>query len=148
MDLAELRLQEQVIILITRNFRFLFEECGYIDNSFYIGVGETSVSYTNNSIKRQVRIIWEYMGYFYVGVHKIRWQNIFGRKDPKFYAMYTYDLYDEFKYQNLHEILNESNMQELITRHAQFIKDYLMPVIKGEMWFDELIKEHRAGLNR
>ncbi len=47
------------------------------------------------------------------------------------------------KYAEVKPEITKENMGDQMTRYLDFIKDYLMPVINGEKWIDDILKEQR-----
>jgi len=128
--------KESHFLLILRNFAFLRSN-GYSPKEFSLYGRETFLNYENNSIKQKLYIEWAPRNYLVIKIFK---KSLFGGSE--------FELKDIFKFFDKDSVIKELppmyiDMPEIIALHAKFIQQYLMSVIKGEMWIDELIKKRK-----
>ncbi|MDD2192472.1 MAG: hypothetical protein PHO12_08025 [Bacteroidales bacterium] len=122
---------ERELISIIRNFDFLRIHYGYSLNEISYGSRENpSLVYMNYVNKMRVHIIGRESGY---SVQIQRRKIIaFKRED------WVFDISDYYKYFDCGLIKGRNYT---LKTQADFIQKHLMPVIKGEMWIDDLIKK-------
>ena len=129
MDLSK---GEKFFIDVCRKFNFLLK-LNYTGQDFCLNGREYWVTFENSLIKRKVIIILEEPLQFNVYFEREKWF-AFNLQSVKFSIIDTYSTFNC-------EYLNNIESYKMIERNAEFIQQHLMPVIKGEIWIDELIKK-------
>ena len=129
MNCDELNFREEALIEILRSFNFLSKE-GYEAKEFSLeGRGLPSVVYYNYLTGRKIHVIGDENPWSIV----IERKKLFAfRKDSS-----AFEISDYFKYFNC-SLMKGRNYS--LKSLADFMKQHLMPVIRGEVWIDELIK--------
>lgn len=132
----ELTEKEIHFLLLLRNFDFLRSN-GYSPKEFALYGRETFLNYENNRIKQNLYIEWAPRNDLGIKIFK---KSLFGGGE--------FELKDVFKYFDKDSAIKESppmyiDMPEVIELNAKFIQQHLMPIIKGEIWIDELIKQRK-----
>ena len=130
MNIDDLNYQEAGLIEIIRTFMFLRQE-GYYEKEITIGGRELpSVIYHNHLINRTIHIL---------GNEK-HWSILIERKRLFAFnkASYVFDISDYFKYFNCSFMKGKNYSLKSL---ADFMKQHLMPVIRGEVWINELINK-------
>ncbi|MEZ5070697.1 MAG: hypothetical protein R2751_06965 [Bacteroidales bacterium] len=122
-------------LLLLRNFDFLRSD-GYSPKEFALYGRETFLNYWNNRIKQNLYIKWAPKNDLGIKIFK---KSLFGGGE--------FELKDIFKYFDNDSAIKEPpmyiDMPDVIELNAKFIQQHLMPVIKGEIWIDELIKQRK-----
>jgi hypothetical protein len=127
----ELNSKEKLIIDILRNFSFL-ELFGYfVDNISYGGRELPSVIYKNQYNGMQVHFIGNETNYNTMILRKKKWAL---KKSAK-----VFEISDCFKY---FDVAMQKNRTYTFKSIAEFIQNYLISVIKGEVWINDLIKDN------
>jgi len=141
MKTSELNRNEFVLIEIIRSFDFLIEE--------YYNINEISMhtieypSLIFEAKKRYNRIVYIRGGIdnkYSVSIQRIRWYDTFVFNLKKNKVSWIFDISDYYHFFDNDLIQGKAyplNVQ------ANFIQKHLMPVIKGEMWIDELIEYNK-----
>ena len=129
----ETTLAEEIFLKFVRNFSFL-ESYGYCGKSFRIGGKEPGVVYENIIADRVIYIYYAENGKLTITVERKK-KSLFNRKNMGFTISPM--IYESFGCGYLKNIECKHEIKE----NALFIKKYLLPVIKGEMWIDELLKK-------
>lgn len=132
----ELTDKEIHFFLLLRNFDFLRSN-GYSPKEFDLYGRETFLNYENNSIKQNLYIEWAPRNYLGIKIFK---KSLFGGGE--------FELKDIFKYFDKDSAIKEPppmyiDMPEVIELNAKFIQQHFMPIIRGEVWIDELIKQRK-----
>ena len=134
MNIDNLNHQEAGLIEIIRTFNFLRQE-GYYEKEITIaGRDLPSVVYHNHIRNRIIRII---------GNEK-NWSIIIERKRLIAFSKtsYVFDISDYFKNFNCSLIKGKNYSLKSL---ADFMKQHLMPVIRGDVWINELINKNKYG---
>ncbi len=131
MEIEELNYQERGLIDILRTFIFLRQE-NYHEKEITIGGrGNPSIVYYNYVNNRILRII---------GDEKQSWSIIIERK--KIFSLskksYVFDISDYYKYFDC-SLIKGRNYS--LKSQADFIRQHLMPIVRGKIWIDELVKQ-------
>jgi len=130
--MEELNDDERSVIEIIRSFNFL-RKYGYREKELSIDHREyPTIIYVNAILKRKVIILGR----------ESSWSIIIERNRPfalktKSYAIDISDYYNTFG----SSMLKGKNYT--LKSQAEFIQQHLMPLIKGEIWIDELIKQRK-----
>ncbi len=125
--------KEKEMIEILRSFAFLINY-GYKENTFkFFMRSNPSVFFVNRKLHQTVKIIGSDYGSLTPD-----YSIIIERKKLFSYKVFSIDNY--FEYFNC-SLIKERNYS--LQAYAQFIKEWLMPVIKGEMWIDELVSKRK-----
>lgn len=135
MKIDELNLDEELFIETIRSFNFLFKE-GYHGKNFSISGKEPGIELCNWVRNRSIKIFWSEGGFLEIIISR---KKIF--TFTKYSASFSIrDSYKHFNYEYLiyHPPIGTYNQ---LKHNALFIQTHLMPVIRGEMWIDELIKQ-------
>jgi len=133
----ELNSGEEEFIEINRTFGFLFKE-GYHGQDFSIGGREPGITLHNWVKNRIVNIFWSEGGFLDVTISR-----------KKILAFRKYDTFfsirDFYKYFNCEYLMYNPPMGSFnqLKHNAEFIQKHLMPVIRGELWINELIKQRK-----
>jgi len=135
MDLNE---REKALIEIFRNFEFV-KDYGYREYNFlYFVRAHPSMSFRNKKLNQILHIIGSDYGStgndYSIIIEK---RSVFSNK--------RINISDYYKYFNCS--LTKGRNYSLKSQ-VDFIKQHLMPVIKGEVWIDELIKIENRKQNR
>jgi hypothetical protein len=138
MTIMDLNEREKALIEILRNFEFV-KDYGYREYNFlYFARVHPSMSFKNNKLNQILHIIGSDYGStgndYSIIIEK---RSVFSYKsiDPS-------DYYKNFKCSLI------KGKKYSLKSQVDFIKQHLMPVIKGEMWIDELIKTKSRIQNR
>ena len=124
---------EKFFIDVYRNFNFLLK-LNYTGQDFRLSGREYWVTFKNFLLKRKVIIMLEEPLQFNVYFErKMKWF-AFNQQSFRFSVKDTYSIFGC-------EHLNHLEYYKIIKENAYFIQQNLMPVIKGEIWIDELIKK-------
>ena len=123
---------EEFFLYLLRSFDFLRQN-GYLIKDFAPYGIIHYLRYENRKIKRRVYIEWESLSYMSIKISKM---SLFGGSEFELTDIYQY--FDRNK-----TILYSSSLDDytpdIIELKVKFIKQYLMPIIKGEIWINELI---------
>ncbi len=131
LDLSE---REINFILLLRNFDFL-RSVNYYPKGFNLYGKETYIEYENSKINQIVYIEWAPRNYIEIKIAK---KSLF--KGSEFELK---NIYKNFDVNALESPPMYVDMPDVIEYNAKFIQQHLMPVIKGETWIDELIKQNK-----
>ncbi len=136
MTFEELNSAELGFIEIIRAFSFLFKE-GYHGNQFSLGGREPGIIFENWVANRIVHVYWSENGFLDVSIKR---KKIFAKPNS-----IEFSIRDCYKYFNCDHIRHSPPIGSLniLKINADFIQQHLMPVIKGEMWIDELLKQRK-----
>jgi hypothetical protein len=128
--MQELYDDERNLIEIIRSFNFL-REYGYCEKELSIGHREyPTIIYVNPRSKMKVSILGTENSW---SIIVERWRPVSLRR-----GSFAFDVSDFFNVFNSSMI---KGRKYSLKAQAEFIQHHLMPVIKGEMWIHELIKE-------
>lgn len=128
--MEELNDDERNLIEIIRSFSFL-RQYGYRENELSIGHREyPTVIFVNAISKRKVRILGS----------ECSWSIIIERARPFSLITESYAI-DISNYYSTFGSSMIKGKNYTLKSQAEFIQQYLIPVIKGEMWIDEMIKK-------
>lgn len=131
MDNEGLNFQERGLIEILRAFNFLFDNYYHGKEFFLGGRGNPSIVFYNWHIKQTISV---------VGDESQSWSIIIQRR-----SFFTFKkksvVFDISDYYNTFDGSMIKGKNYTLKSQAEFIQKNLMPVIKGEMWVDELIKQ-------
>ncbi len=130
MKIEELNDKESSLIEIIRTFHFL-HSVSYHEKEITIeGRGNPSMVYHNWIANRTIYII---------GDESSSWSIVVQRKKLFCFrkSSIIFDISDYFDYFDLPK---NKQLNCSLKTQAEFIQKNLMPVIRGEMWIDELIK--------
>lgn len=132
MKIEELNYQERSLIEILRSFEFV-KEYGYKAHYFsYYIKAFPSVHFKNNQLNQTIRIVGSDYGSTennYIIIIEKR-------------SIFSYKVFDISDYYNTFGSSMLKSKNYSLKSQVAFIQQYLMPVIKGEMWIDELIKKN------
>jgi hypothetical protein len=130
MLIEELNYQERDLIEILRAYQFISDE-GYKAKEISIeGRSHPSVIFTNNNIKQRIHVIGDETQVFSVVIQREK-RNLLSKQPHP------------IEISNYYEYFDCGMMKGRIYTHkaqAAFIKENLMPVIRGEIWIDKLIE--------
>ncbi|MBR4593106.1 MAG: hypothetical protein IKO33_00805 [Bacteroidaceae bacterium] len=130
---------EEFFLYLLRSFDFLRQN-GYLIKDFAPYGIIHYLRYENRKIKRRVYIEWESLSYMSIKISKM---SLFGGSEFELTDIYQY--FDRKK-----TILDSSSLDDytpdIIELKVKFIKQYLMPIIKGEIWINELINKRQSLL--
>jgi len=132
MKLDELNWTESALIEIIRNFSFLCNENYYeseisIRNRDYMVLIYTNHIINQKIIIRNVETLWDI---------SIKRKKLFALKSGSSIFNIS-DYYQHF------DIGMMKGYNYSLNSHVKYLKENLMPVVKGEMWIDELIKKQK-----
>ena len=129
--MIEVTIVEEFFITVYRNFSFL-REYNYEGKEFCSRGKEIWVSFNNQQIHREIIVIMEEP--FVLNVYFVRKKLL--TIDPSSAKFSLCDYYEQLgaKY------LEKTNDVKTI---SAFIKEHLTPIVKGEKWIDEIIKERK-----
>jgi hypothetical protein len=133
MEIEDLSNKEKAIIEILRVFKFL-KEFDYHEKELTMGGRESpSIVFHNWNANRLIRVI---------GDESSSWSIVIQRKKIFTVKMKDsfFDISDYYSYFNCAMIKGRNYT---LDAQAEFIKNHIMPVIKGEKWIDELIKQKK-----
>ena len=137
MNMDELNNAEMGFIEIIRAFGFLFKN-GYYGKEFSIGGREPYVCFENWTAKREVIVCWSEGGYLDVSIRR---KKIFGT--PKSIMFSIRDYYKYFNCETL-KTYPPIGTFNVLKANADVVQEYLMPIIKGEIWINELLKQNKT----
>ena len=136
MEYNELYQHEEFVIQTLRAFKFLREYDYDISRmSYYLsGRSYPTICFNNKKLKRSVCVLGDENKWCVV----IERDYFFSFKMKKF----GYDLIDLYRYFNYKPPMFYGGIAyNHMKIQADFIQQHLIPVIKGEVWVDELIKK-------
>lgn len=133
MDIKELNNKEKAIIEIVRAFNFLDMLDYHVKELIMGGRENPSIVYHNRMANRLIRIIGNECFMWSIIVQRTK---IVSFKKESF----VFDISDYYSSFNCAMIKGRNYT---LKTQAEFIQQYLMPVIKGEIWIDELIKQKK-----
>ncbi len=128
--------KETHFLLLLRGFDFLRSN-GYSSKEFALYGRDTFLNYENNKIKQNLYIEWAPKNHLRIKTIK---KSLLGGGEIELKEIYKY--YDKER-DTKESPLIYIDMTEVIEFNTKFIQLHLMPVIKGEMWIDELIKRKK-----
>ncbi len=134
MDIWDLDCRERGLIEIIRAFKFLRQVAYHETEISIAGRSNPSVIYKCLTKNRIVRIIGDESPSWAIIIQRKR---LFGLKQSDF-------LFEISDYYNLFGSGMVKGRSYTLKSQAEFIQQHLMPVIKGEVWIDELIKQRRV----
>ncbi|MCB8963532.1 MAG: hypothetical protein H6536_00645 [Bacteroidales bacterium] len=133
MKIDDLDYQEKGLIEILRTFKFL-KQLNYQEEEIRIGGrGNPSIIYYNRSENRILKILGDESESWSIVIQRRRLIDL--NKSDSFFDISDY--YHHFD----GEMFKGKNYS--LMSQAMFIQHYLMPVIKGEIWINELISPVR-----
>ncbi len=133
MGIRELDYQEFGLIEIIRNFKFLRQE-NYNEREITIGGrSNPSIIYSNLRANRIVKVLGDESQSWTIVIQRRKLFDF--KKDDSFF-----DISDYYKTFGGSMVKGKNYT---LKSQVDFIQQYLMPVIKGEMWIDELIKQKK-----
>lgn len=129
----ELQENEEFFLLLLRSFDFLRSN-GYRITSFYPYGRLHLLEYENPKNRLAITIEWAPTNYLTISVTRslLRGGGKFELKD-------IYGRFD-VNYKELESPSMLVPMADVIELKVKFIQQHLMPIIKGEMWIDKLLK--------
>jgi hypothetical protein len=130
MELEELNYQERALIEILRAFEFLHNESYHAKEISFGSRSNPSVIYYNYIKNMKLHVIGDESQSWSVTVQ--REKNNLLRKETN-----VFNISDIYKYFN-NGLIKGRNYS--LKTQTDFIRKYLMPVIRGEIWIDELVK--------
>jgi hypothetical protein len=133
MDLAE---KEIHFLLLLRNFDFLRSN-GYSPKEFALYGRDTFLKYENHKINQNLYIEWAPRNFLNIKIFK---NSLFGGGEFELKDIYKY--FDK-KYAIKEPLPIYIDMPEVIEFNAKFIQQHLMPIIRGEMWLNKLLKQRK-----
>lgn len=133
MELKDLNYQEKGLIEILRAFKFLRQESYYEKEISVGGRSNPSIVYYSLRVNRIVKVL---------GDESQSWTIVIQRK--KLFDLNKADSF--FDISDYYSTFGGSMMKGknyTLKSQVDFIQQHLMPVIKGEVWIDELIKQKK-----
>lgn len=133
----ELTENEQTFILLLRSFGFLRYE-GYEVDEFSLSGLCSYISFKKKWSRLRIYIEWAPMNSLRTVIRKKRL--LFDKEFSlnKAFGIINKNYVSEYEHPPVY-----ITMQEVINYHAKFIQQHLMPIIRGEMWIDDLGKNKR-----
>ena len=128
---------EQALIVLLRSFDFLRYE-GYDVSELRLYGPYSCLCYKKRWSNLQVYIEWAPMNSLRTVIRKKRL--LFDKEFSLNKAFRIINKYYVSEYENPPIYIT---MQKVINYHAEFIQQHLMPVIRGEMWIDDLDKNKK-----
>ncbi len=125
---------ETTFILLLRNFDF-FRYNGYQTKEFSLCGRYTFLVYENEKIKQKIYFEWAPINYLKIKLIRISLLKVRESEINNLYSCF------DFSNRFLEHPPVYITMEYMIKYNAIFIQTHLMPVIRGEMWIDELIKQ-------
>jgi len=133
MQLEELDYKERALIEILRSFSFL-TNISYYGKEFSVsGRSNPSVVFYNTQINRIVKVLGDESQSFSVVIQRKKLFDF--KKSDSFF-----DISDYYKAFGGSMVKGKNYT---LKSQADFIQQHLLPVIKGELWIDELIKQKK-----
>jgi hypothetical protein len=134
MPLVELSEDEHFIIEVIRQFAFL-NEYGFKITGSYSYYDEVGLKYFSKEAKREIEFSWiRFNGLRFNITHYLEFH-------PK--VLFNRKLYTYFNAEHLDVELNSNNYCEIIKKNAEFAKEKILSIIKGEEWIDSIEHEIR-----
>ncbi|HEY9123903.1 MAG TPA: hypothetical protein VIO15_06155 [Bacteroidales bacterium] len=131
MDIEDLNSDERALIEIIRAFKFLRQESYHEKEISIGGRSNPSIIYYSSKVNRIVKIL---------GDESQSWTIVIQRR--KLFDLNKADSF--FDISNYYSTFGGSMVKGknyTLKSQVDFIQQHLMPVIKGEVWIDELIKQ-------
>lgn len=129
---------EEFILYLLRSFDFLRYN-GYLIKEFAPYGIIHYLRYENRKIKRRVYIEWESSSHMSIKISKM---SLLGGSE--------FELTDIYQYFDRKRAFLDSSLDDytpdIIELKVKYIKHYLMPIIKGEIWINELINKRQSLL--
>lgn len=139
----ELNFNEKFILLGFRNFYSFFTSNEYINKGVSYNVREgVFINFVSYDKKRDICIAYvkDNNSNFHIGFSR----HIFLNKWKSFSLL---DIFKSFpEYSNISLEITYDNMQEKMELCFEFIKKHLMPIIRGDIWIDELLRSKNIPL--
>jgi hypothetical protein len=133
MEFEDLNYTEKGLIEILRAFRFLHQESYHEKEISIAGRSNPSVIYYSSKVNRIVKILGDESQSWTIVIQR---RKIFDfKRDDSFFDISDY--YKTFGGSML------KGRNYTLKSQVDFIKQHLMPVIKGEIWIDKLIKQKK-----
>lgn len=128
---------EQTLLLLLRSFDFLRYE-GYEVNELRLYGTNSCLCYKKRWSNLRVYIEWAPENYLKTVIRK---KCLLFCKEfslSKAFRIINRNYVSEYEHPPIY-----MTMQKVINYHAEYIQQHLMPIIRGEMWIDELDKNKR-----
>lgn len=129
---------EEFFLYLLRSFDFLRYN-GYLIKEFAPYGIIHYLRYENRKIKRRVYIEWESSSHMSIKISKM---SLLGGSE--------FELTDIYQYFDRKRVFLDSSLDDytpdIIELKVKYIKHYLMPIIKGEIWINELINKRQSLL--
>lgn len=129
---------EEFFLYLLRSFDFLRYN-GYLIKEFAPYGIIHYLRYENRKIKRRVYIEWESSSHMSIKISKM---SLLGGSE--------FELTDIYQYFDRKRAFLDSSLDDytpdIIELKVKYIKHYLMPIIKGEIWINELINKQQSLL--
>lgn len=125
---------EATLILLLRKFDFLRNN-GYRIIELVLHGTETYIVYKNFRINQTIYIEWAPRNFLEIRIFR---SNLFRNKEVN-----LNDIYRLYSDKNLS--LTLKSMPDVIEYYSTFIKNGLMPIIKGETWLDNIEKKTKLA---
>ena len=130
--MEEINDDERNLIEIIRSFNFL-RKYGYHERELSIGHREyPTIIYVNSILKRKVKILGSESSWSII----IERDRFFSLKSES-YAIDISNYYNTFGCSMI------KGKNYTLKSQAEFVQQHLMPIIKGEIWINELIKQRK-----
>lgn len=166
----ELKFTEKLLICILKNFNQMFYDYDYkISSLAYNDRDGDIITYEGHGKRnRHFKIeIWYGLGNLHIIISKpkniietlkdflILLLSVLGIKyfkkkiKPNSLGIKSFDIKEAKRLFNIEDkdsTLNELIYEDVVLENKNFIEQYLSPVIKGEMWIDELINKNKTIL--
>ncbi len=127
---------EEFFLYLLRSFDFLRYN-GYLIKEFAPYGIIHYLRYENRKIKRRVYIEWESSSHMSIKISKM---SLLGGSE--------FELTDIYQYFDRKRAFLDSSLDDytpdIIELKVKYIKHYLMPIIKGEIWINELINKRQS----
>lgn len=135
---VELKENEQCFLLLLRNFDFLRSQ-GYNIKEFSPYGRWHYLRYENKRIRQSVSMEWDPTNYLLIEISR-----------TSLFHGDTFALKDIYRYfdKNMCDLVCPPMyiyMSEIIEINVNLIQQHLMPIIKGEIWIDKLIKQKQSA---
>ena len=125
---------EQTLLLLLHSFDFLRRE-GYVVNELELYGIYSCLCYKKRWSSLQVYIEWAPKNYLKTVIRKKRLLYYKEFSLNKAFRIINKDYVSEYEHPACY-----ITMQKVINYHSEFIQQHLMPVIRDEIWIDELVK--------
>jgi hypothetical protein len=131
------RIDDDLILKAIKN-SFLFLQNNYDKVELFHDIrDENYVAFSSSKLKQKITVLFS--TYNTIEIHFRRpWKLFYGNNIKKTFVSISSYYEGNSAYNGCKDKIDNQNYLEVISKNAEFMQKYLMPVIKGEIWFNKL----------